>query len=216
MILYGVVGGLAFLGLLFLVFSVKAMLWERWGAAFARIFVGFGFLAAAGALGFVGFALTSYQRLTDEQSAAEVQIRKHGDRHYTAMVTYPSKAFQVYDLYGDEWQIDARVLQWHGLARVLGFDAMYRLERISGRYGDIASEKSEKRTVHALAPPERYDIWELAKGAKQWMPWVDALYGSAVFLPMADNTIFEVRVSPTGLVARPVNDEAKKAVGGWK
>lgn len=216
MILISVVCGLAFLGLVFLGFAVRAFLYERWGAAFGRTFAGLVCLAIAASLGFVGFALTSYQRLADEQTAAEVQIRKHGDKHFTAMVIYPSKAFQVFDLYGDEWQIDARVLQWHGLARLLGFDAMYRLERISGRYSDIAAEKSAQRTVHALPPPDRFDIWGLAKGAKEWMPWVDALYGSAVFLPMADNTIYEVRVSPTGLVARPVNEEAKKAVGGWK
>lgn len=216
MVLIAIVSAIALLGLVFLGFAVRAILWERWGAASARTILGLACLAIASTLGFVGFTLMSYQRLTSEQAAAEVQIRKHGDQHFTAMVIYPTKEFQVYDLYGDEWQIDARVLQWHGIARVLGFDAMYRLERISGRYSDIAAEKSAKRTVHALAPPERFDIWQLAKGAKQWMPWVDALYGSAVFLPMADNTIYEVRVSPTGLVARPVNDEAKKAVGGWK
>ena len=218
MVIIAIVSAVALLGLVFLGFAVRAFLWERWGAAFLQTFLGVACFFAASALGFVGFALTSYQRLAAEQAAAEVQIRKHADadKHYTAMVIYPSKDFQVYDLYGDEWQIDARVLQWHGLGRVLGFDAMYRLERISGRYSGIAEEKNAKRTVHALAPPERYDLWQLAKNAKEWMPWVDALYGSAVFLPMADNTIYEVRVSPTGLVARPVNDEAKKAVGGWK
>ena len=213
-----IVSAVALLGFVFLGFAVRAFLWERWGTVFLQAFLGVACLLAASALGFVGVALTSYHRLAAEQAAAEVQIRKHADadKHFTAMVIYPSKDFQVYDLYGDEWQIDARVLQWHGLARVLGFDAMYRLERISGRYSGIAEEKSAKRTVHALAPPERYDLWQFAKNAKEWMPWVDALYGSAVFLPMADNTIFEVRVSPAGLVARPVNDEAKKAVGGWK
>ncbi len=218
MILFGIVCALAVLGFVFFGFAVKAFLWERWGASFGRSVLGIACIAIASALGFVGFTLISYQRLTAEQTAAEVQIRKHADaeKHFTAMVIYPSKDFQVYDLYGDEWQIDARVLQWHGLARLLGFDAMYRLERISGRYSDIADEKSARRTVHALAPPERFDIWQLAKGAKQWMPWVDALYGSAVFLPMADNSIYEVKVSPTGLVARPLNEEAKKAVGGWK
>jgi hypothetical protein len=70
--------------------------------------------------------------------------------------------------------------------------------------------------VHALRPPDWVDTWELARNAKEWLPWIDAVYGSATYLPMADGAIYDVRISPTGLLARPVNDAARKAASSWK
>ena len=68
-----------------------------------------------------------------------------------------------------------------------------------------------------MRPPDLIDTWQLARDHKEWvMPWIDAVYGSATYLPMADGAVYEVRVSPTGLLARPLNDVARKAVAGWK
>jgi hypothetical protein len=44
---------------------------------------------------------------------------------------------------------------------------------------------------------------------------MDALYGSATFLPMADGALYEIKVSQSGLVARPLNQAARDAVAGW-
>jgi hypothetical protein len=44
---------------------------------------------------------------------------------------------------------------------------------------------------------------------------VDALYGSAVYVPMADGASFAVMVTQTGLIVRPLNPGAEHAVGGW-
>ena len=46
--------------------------------------------------------------------------------------------------------------------------------------------------------------------------WVDAEYGSATFLPMADGALFTVKLSSTGLVARPENDRATIAIQDWE
>ena len=43
---------------------------------------------------------------------------------------------------------------------------------------------------------------------RSWVPWLDALYGSATFLPMADGALYEIKVSQSGLVARPLNQAA--------
>ena len=39
---------------------------------------------------------------------------------------------------------------------------------------------------------------------------------SAAFLPMADEALYEVTLSNTGLLARPLNDGAKKALEHWQ
>ena len=170
-------------------------------------------LAAAAAL--VGVNLQGYARLTAEAPAAEVRFRQQGERRFAAEVLYPDGRSESFELAGDEWQLDARVLKWHGAATMLGLDTAFRLDRIGGRYRDIAAERSQPRTVHELARPPGLDVWSLARRFHAWLPWLDALYGSATYLPMADGAHYAVSASASGLVARPQNRPAREAVSAW-
>jgi hypothetical protein len=172
------------------------------------------FLAAACAL-LVGANLRTYQRLAYEQAAGELQLKRVSDRQYDAVLSYPDGERANFALSGDEWQVDARVLKWHAFANLVGFDAAYRLERISGRYSHVEDERSQPRTVYDLHSPGRIDPWEWVHRYRSWVPWMDALYGSATFLPMADGALYEIKVSQSGLVARPLNQAAREAVGSW-
>jgi len=145
-----------------------------------------------------------------------VRFTSTGQGQFDALLTYPSKTTQQVALRGDEWQIDARVLKWHAFANLIGFDSAYRLERISGRYADIERERNEPHTVFALSPTDRIDAWSLLRTWRRFVPWVDAIYGSAVYVPMSDGADYQVVVSQSGLVVRPLNDAALQAVGGWK
>ena len=159
--------------------------------------------------------LLTYQRLSFEQPAAELLLTRTGEREFNAVLTYPGGEHASFALRGDEWQIDARVLKWHAFANLVGFDALYRLERISGRYTRIEDERTQARSVYSLNPPQRIDPWDLVHRYHSWVPWMDALYGSATFLPMADGALYEVKVSQTGLVARPLTQAARDVVGSW-
>ena len=172
-------------------------------------------LLAAGAV-LVATNLYTYARLTHEQEAARVQIRQLGERRYTVSVVPTQQPARHFEVRGDEWQVDARVLKWRAMGNLLGFDTVYRLERLSGRYGDIALEKTAPRTVYSLAVDPGLDFWSLLKQHHQYVPFVDALYGSAAYVPMGEGAEYVVTVSSTGLVVRPGNDAARKAVGGWK
>jgi hypothetical protein len=170
---------------------------------------------AAGAV-LLALNLYTYARLTHEQDAARVSMRQLGERYYVVSVQTKSQAPRQYQLRGDEWQIDARVLKWRAMGNLLGFDTIYRLERLSGRYGDITQEKTAPRTVYSLAEDPGLDLWSLLRRHHQYVPLADALYGSATYVPMAEGAEYLVSVSASGLVVRPGNDEARKAVGGWK
>src|ERR1700692_289468 len=163
----------------------------------------------------IGANLRTYPRLTFEQPAGELQLSRAGERAFNAVLTYPSGERANFALRGDEWQIDARVLKWHAFANMVGFDTAYRLERISGRYARVEDERAQARTVYSLNPPQRIDPWDLVHRYHSWMPWMDALYGSATFLPMSDGALYEIKVSQSGLIARPLNQAARDAVGSW-
>jgi len=172
------------------------------------------FVAVAGS--FVVLNVATYARLTHEQQAARVTLRQLGERRFVATLQAPKQPARHYELAGDEWQIDARVLKWRGIATLIGFNTAYRLERLSGRYSDTFSERTLPRTVYSLAPETGLDLWTLVRRHHRYVPLADALYGSAAYVPMAESAEYDVSVSASGLVVRPANDAARKAVGGWK
>ena len=172
-------------------------------------------LIAGGAL-LISSSLASYRRLTTEQPAGQLAFTRIGYHQFNGVFTTPSGERTDFALRGDEWQIDARILKWRALANLAGFDTAYRLERISGRYSSIDDERNQPRTVYPLNPPERIDLWELLHRYQTWLPWFDALYGSATYLPMTDGATYEIEVSQSGLLARPRNAAARSAVGSWQ
>jgi hypothetical protein len=98
-----------------------------------------------------------------------------------------------------------------------GLRPAYRLDRINGRYYDLEQERTAKRTVYALNESiYNLDVWNWINKYPDWVPVVDAIYGSATYLPMADGALYEVSLSNTGLLARPLNAPAEDAIGAWR
>jgi hypothetical protein len=211
---------IAFAGLLlampFFVASMRRLRRLRLvGGTFYLLVGGVVVLVATGAC-LVAVNLLTYARLTHEQEAARVTTRQLAERQYAVSVRTRKGPERHFSVHGDEWQIDARVLKWRALGNLIGLDTLYRLERLSGRYGDARSERSAPRTVHELSPDPGLDFWSVTRRYHAYMPLADALYGSAAYVPMAEGAEYAVTVSASGLVVRPANDAARKALGGWK
>ncbi len=208
---------LGFLGLIFLALAISRLRRRKIVATGVHGVTGCCFLLLGGALVAVAFNLHSYQRLTHEQSVAEIMFRQFEPNAYGATLS-PAGGGEArrFVIRGDEWQIDARVLKWHGAANLLGLDSHFRLERLSGRYANLASEVNGARTVYGLVPEAGLDLWGIVKRYQRWMPYVDAIYGSAAYLPMANGARYEISVTQSGLIARPANEAAVKAVAAWR
>jgi hypothetical protein len=215
-----VIAGIAVLGVLlafpFLLASIRRMRRLKLVRGTLYLLLGGIVLLVAAVAGLVTANLFTYARLTHEQQAARVTTRQLAERQFAVTVQPRERPARHYTLRGDEWQIDARVLKWRAAGNLLGFDTVYRLERLSGRYSDIASERSAPRTVHELAEDPGLDFWTFARRYQRYLPFADALYGSAAFVPMAEGAEYVVSVSASGLVVRPANEAARQAVGGWK
>ena len=202
---------IAIFGLLLLALACQRLYRARFLAA-AGSGLGGALLLSLAALTFVvSLNFHTYARLTHEQPVAEIVFEARGPQRYRATLTrMPNGEMQVFVLAGDEWQLDARVLKWKGWANLVGLDAQYRLERVGGRYRDIEQERHGERTVYELSENTGVDLWELSTRYPRWMPFVDAVYGSAAYLPMADGARYEVKISQSGLIARPINAAAEK------
>src|ERR687897_1799951 len=153
---------IAVFGLLLLALACQRLFRARFVAAAGSGMMGALLLAGAALFFVVSLNLHTYNRLTYEQPVAEIVFEARGPQRYRAtLAQVPSGELQMFVLAGDEWQLDARVLKWKGWANLLGLDAQYRLERVSGRYRDLEQERNGERTVYALSENPGVDLWIL-------------------------------------------------------
>lgn len=172
-----------------------------------------GVLAAAAIVISIGYY--SYDRLVAEQDIGRIEFQATGPESFQARIRRPGAIDQLYELRGDEWQLDARIISWQPPLTVLGLDPIYKLERLSGRYASVDRELSEPRSVHDLAPGQPLDLWQLARRFPLLLPGVDAYYGTATYLPMANGASFTITMSRDALLARPANEAGTRAVARW-
>jgi len=160
--------------------------------------------AVVGGLG--GLNLYTYQRFTDEAAVATLKFEALGARAYRVTIDPEGQAPHQLQLEGDEWQLDVRMIKWTDWLTFLGESPIYRLDRLSGRYVSIDDARTKGQTLHALSNTQGIDVWAFARQAGDWLPGVDAAYGSSVYLPMADGLAYKVSISRTGLLARKLED----------
>lgn len=162
--------------------------------------------AAVAGLG--GLNLYTYQRFTEETPVAALAFVEVAPTRFEATFSEPGRQPQVFFLDGDEWQLDVRMIKWSDWMTFLGEEPLYRLDRLSGRHSDPAVARAVRPNLHALSESRGIDLWSFARSSGDWLPGIDAAYGSSVYLPMRDGARYQVTMSRTGLVARPVDARA--------
>ena len=164
----------------------------------------------------VGLNLLTFERFTNERPVAELRFKALAPQDYRVRVHLAGGRRQTARLHGDEWQLDARIIKWKSFATLLGFDPLYRVERLSGRYETLHAAQTRAPSVVGVGEPRGISLWDFAHRESRWLPFVDARYGSATFLPMADGARYLVTIGNSGLIARPINQAARTAVRNWR
>lgn len=204
------------LALVSLYFGARFLANKSWIMGWIRGSIGLLFISVTVFLGLAVTDFFSYENILAEQTLATLSIEELEEQHYKVTVEYIlDSREESYDLRGDLWQMDAKIIRWLGLFQAIGAKPGYRLDRISGRYYSLEDERRNDRTVYSLQEPKMgLDVWSWLQGGGSFVPWVDAVYGSATYLPLVDGAIYQVKLSNNGLTALPVNSVAKEAVGG--
>src|SRR5437667_1740403 len=200
-----IVSGLCLLlvGTLVGVRAVRAARERHWLGGTIRGLVALLLLALAALAATLTVGLHGYRALTFEEVAATVRTEPLAPQRFRATITLPDHRLAMYDLAGDAFYVDAHVLKWHPWASLLGLRTVYELDRVAGRYNAVADERAKQHTVYARAQSKPVDLFLIAR-RRLLGPLVDAEYGSATFVAATRPATFEVRVSTTGLLARPV------------
>ena len=170
-------------------------------------------LLVAVVAGGLGYELSAYGHPDNNLVIGRVEFTEIDVQEYVAMV-HLEHATQHYELKGDQWQIDARVLSWKG---IFSPAASFRFNRIGGRYLDIEDETSRSRSVYDFNQASSYvDVWQIVKSSTLIQDWVSADQGSSVFMPMADRALYSISLGQHGLIARAENAEARQAILNWQ
>lgn len=204
------------IGALLVYFALRLLGRRHWLLGFIRGLLGLALLVGAAFLALFALDIFSYQTLLKEKPVATLSFRQEGSQQYQVTLVHTNGDEEEFLLKGDQWQLDARIIKWQGLVAATGVKPGFRLDRISGRYYSLADERTAERTVFELSDNKwRIDVWQWLHKHPNLVPMVDANYGSATFVPMADNALFEVKLSNSGLLARPLNDPAREALAVW-
>ena len=201
--LFGVLGGI------FIIAGLAALRRARPLRFALRTLAGLLLLSVGGLAGALGVGLGGYRALTREDVAARIAVRPVGPQRFAATFLMPGRPEMTYELAGDAIYVDAHILKWTPRANVLGLHTAYELDRVAGRYDDIARERSGDRTIYSLIQAKPVDLFGLRRRYVFLAPLLDAEYGSGTFVPVTRPAVFEVRISTTGLLIREEKPEAK-------
>ena len=198
----------------FLLGGAVAVRRVRWLAASARLTLALLLGSLAALSGGLIVGTQGYRALTREDVAAVVTTDPVGPQAFRARFEFPDGTEESFLLQGDELYVDARILKWTPLANVLGLHTGFELDRVSGRYVELEDEQGKPRTVFSLVPERPLDLFSLRRRFPQLAPFVDAEYGSATFAAAREPASYEVRVSTSGLLLRPLPREELQSAQG--
>ena len=158
---------------------------------------------------------TAIDRLTDETAVGTIEFSLLDSGAYMARVSLEGGDPLHYRLAGDHWQLDVRFVKWQLPATLMGAGRLFQLDRLSGRYADVSALREAEITAYSLAGEPGRSMWSLISRSEAWIPWLDAVYGNAVYLPMTHGARYRISVAGSGLVARPDNPAAQQATRAW-
>ena len=167
------------------------------GLAIALVFLALGLSA----MGF-GMALRAFEAFSGSRLIAQVRCRWVGPKEFELLYT-PIRSQQrpqptrTVRLRGDQWSISGGVVKWHPWLTALGLPSYHRPSRLAGRYADVAQETAQPPTAVELAgEPDR--VWWWFYRLDPWLPFVDAVYGSAAYIYVNPAMLCDVSVTPSG------------------
>lgn len=212
---WGIIVGLSLLTGVSLVSSgFYRLLRMRLTAAAMRLLTGSVFVSLSAVILGVGLNLQTYDRLVFEQNVAHVSFEPTDDPGvFIAVLELPGdEIIKVAGLKGDEFSIGAQVISFPPAAQLLGYDSVFRLEYIEGRYRDRYTTEVVTEAVstglklsddpwvdvHALAEEQGEQFGLLASQSR-------SSFGSAVYAPMSTGLEYEISLTQTALILRNGN-----------
>ena len=209
---YVLIAGLVVVALVLLYVAGKTLISRNWFMKWLRGSLGFLAVFGTAMSALVAFNLLHYSTVEEGQVIATLRFVEVGPQEFDVELVGRHKNIQFYRLEGDQWQLDVRLIK---IAAWFDGDLpAYKLDRLSGRFLSLEQENQSTDNAHDLLDSQFVDTWPWIAN-KKWLNFVQAKYGSATYMPMANGAIYQVRLFHEGLDAQAVNEQAKQALNKW-
>ncbi|WP_079201879.1 MULTISPECIES: hypothetical protein [Pseudomonas] len=211
----GLAWATALLALLAVLIAARILFNSHWFLGWLRGTCGLAFLALAGFIGLVAYDLYSYAPLPEDKPLVTLSFEADGPRYRVNLLERGSERSVL--LEGDLWQLDARFLHWKGLAALIGLQPGYRLENLSGRFLSIEQQaRAQQAQVELAQSPYGIDLWRWLRLGRHDLFMFDAQARRVTYLPIADQAVYSISLTSTGLLVQPMNQAAKQALQDWQ
>ena len=158
----------------------------------------------------VWVGLRSFRVFLEEELVAVVRCEPaRPDAHYkfllevTQMEHGASAQQEKFPMTGDQWSIGGDLLKWKPWMTFLGVKPLHRLTRLSSLYNQAKDELEKPRSVYDLNGGTTL-FWRCLRRWGISLPFVDAVYGSAVYVPAQPGRRWGVYVTHSGYLIRPL------------
>lgn len=195
----GVAGLLVAVAVVCLGVSAWLFFRESWFLQWLRGTAGFLLLVVAGYASLLAASLFHYQAVPDGKPLATLSFEAAGPQKWRVTLTEANGNRRDYDLLGDLWQLDVRLLRYSGFGSMFGSGASFELERLSGRYLSVEDEAGKDHADYQLLsePLFGFDLWQRATDHGSLV--VTPTRSNVALVPTGDGAIFEVVLGDAGL-----------------
>ena len=195
--------------------AVRMLAAGHWLLGWLRGTFGMLILALGGLIGLIAWDITTYQPLIQGTPLASLSFQADGQQRYQVKVA-EGREIRFITLEGDLWQLDLRELRWKGLATLIGLEPGYRLEKLSGRYLAVEQQDQAHHPYVALGHSwGGMDFWAWLQHCRCAPLMLETQPRRVSYLPIADGAEYTVEMAPTGLLAKPMNTAAERAMKDW-
>ena len=142
-----------------------------------------------------GLLALTYGSLTQEKPIATLTFDRGSQGKIYVAHLYDADGSKIgdYDIYGDQWRIDAGFIKVKYWANLLGVDSKYTLNRLEGRYRNIRDENAQPHRAYQVESHSLIENLDF---------FFDTTYGASVYKNIRLNREFKVLKTPTGLMVR--------------
>jgi hypothetical protein len=168
------------------------------------------FLASAAAAAFLSTSLRTYDVFTERTLVARIECERITDNpDYQLLLRYtPSGGGQEgepshYLLKGDMWEVGGDILKWDPQLTLLGIHTSQKVTRISSHVMNADEEPDADSSYRLNGGTDQLWMWLHEYGDQ--LPFVEAVYGSAVFTLPSSRQAFELYIGQDGYSLKKVS-----------
>jgi hypothetical protein len=192
------------LALLMLYMVLRQWRKKRWLGMLRYTFLLALFASLTAAAVVVTYSFAMFHNLTYREPVAMISVRAQLPHHYAVTVTLPDGSSQQYALLGDQWLLGANVMVLKPWLQAIGMKNQYQLDFLSSRFNDPETNSTTLLPSYRLSEVAHHAIaaWFYRMAMLPYL--IETIEGSAVYMPLKDKAQYQVVLTPSGLLARPL------------